>query len=102
MNLLFFGKSDLEQQEFDVWHGYVRNVLVFNKLLNHQQLYNLFKYKLKTFYNWLQQGEFEIIKSINSNSCIGCSYVYNTDNLNVYDCSFKSSINSLKDITFVE
>ena len=53
MNLLFFGKSDLEQQEFDVWHGYVRNVLVFNKLLNHQQLYNLFKYKLKTFYNWL-------------------------------------------------
>jgi hypothetical protein len=34
MNLLFFGKANLEQEEFDAWHGLLRNVLIFNKFLN--------------------------------------------------------------------
>ena len=95
INLLFFGKANFEADEFDVWHGLLRNVLIFNEFLSDDQLTNLFNKGIKTYYDWLELGEYDVIKSITSDSSIGCTYVYNTDNLNVYDCQFKSQISAL-------
>ena len=83
-----------------LWNGAARNIIIFNKFLNGNQLRNLYNKFIYEYYEWAEFGEYEVIKSINKNSYLGSLYAYNTKNLNIESCIFKQNIKTLNDITF--
>ena len=78
----------------------VRNIMIINTFLSESQLINLYRQSIAKFYNWLEFGEYEIIKSINNNSYLGCVYANNTKSLNVLHTLLKGNTQDLSQVIF--
>lgn len=99
-NTLINGMSNNSINNWQLWNGAVRNIMIFNTFLDENQLYNLFVQSIAKFYNWSDFGEYNIIKQINSNSYLGCVYAYNTKLINVLHTLLKSNTTDLSNIIF--
>jgi hypothetical protein len=84
---------------WELWNGYARNVLIFKGCLSDGQLQNLAKNGVARYYNWMEVGEYDKIKSLNSSSYLGTLFAYNTNNLNLNCNEFKQNISDLGSLT---
>lgn len=83
---------------YALWNGRLRNILLLNTFLSHDQMCNMYINSIHTYYNWAEIGEYQIVSKIDKYSFLGSVYTYNTRNINVEGCILKQNIKTLEDI----
>lgn len=92
--------SNVPTDGYALWNGKMRNLIILNTYLTHNQMCNYYRSSIQSEYIWAQSGQFNVINSIGDYSFLGSLYAYNTRNLNVQGCILKQNVKHLKDITF--
>lgn len=74
---------------FNFFAGYLRNMIMFNRFLDTNEIYSMFKQGPSTLaYDWYDTGEYEIISQLTSNNYFGTVYAHNVKQLNLINNIF--------------
>lgn len=80
---------------YSLWNGALRNMILFNTFLTHDQMCNMYRKSIRNLYTWNLTDEYKNISRLKDKPYIGSVYTYNMNTITVKGCLLKQNIKQL-------
>ena len=92
--------SAIPTDGYSLWNGGIRNMILFNTFLTHEQMCNLYRKSIHNLYTWNLMNEYDNILAFKQKPYIGSVYTYNSETITVKGCLLKQNIKQISSDIF--